>query len=125
MQVFGRDVQLVSKGVVERETPRVEGRKELEDGSKVPVVSWDYCFLGARNRTIEAEVEQRGDSPVLMMHDGVTKSIFAHSIPARVDFPSCEKVVTMVVKDLDGHFRLQQSGVDVTMSPPFSRCSGR
>ena len=27
-----------------------EGRKELEDGSKVPVFSWDYCFLGARNR---------------------------------------------------------------------------
>ena len=49
-----------------------EGRKELEDGSKVPVVSWDYCFLGARNRTSEAEVEQRGDSPVLVMHDGVT-----------------------------------------------------
>ena len=44
-----------------------EGRKELEDGSKVPVVSWDYCFLGARNRTSEAEVEQRGDSPVLVM----------------------------------------------------------
>ena len=59
-----------------------EGRKELQDGSKVPVVSWDYCFLGARNRTIEAEVEQRGDSPVLVIHDGVNKSIFAHLIPA-------------------------------------------
>ena len=23
-----------------------EGRMELEDGSKVPVVSWDCCFLG-------------------------------------------------------------------------------
>ena len=53
-----------------------EGRKEIEDGSKVPVISWDYCFLGARNRTSEAEVEQRGDSPVLVMHDGVTKSVF-------------------------------------------------
>ena len=39
-----------------------EGRKELGNGSKVPVVSWDYCFLGARNRISEAEVEQRGDS---------------------------------------------------------------
>ena len=79
-----------------------EGRKELEDGSKVPVVSWDYCFLGATNRTTEAEVERRGDSPVLVMHDGVTKSIFAHLIPAKgVDFPSCEKVVKMIVKDLD------------------------
>ena len=55
-----------------------KGRKELEDRSKVPVVSWDCCFLGARDRTSEVEVEQRGDSPVLVMHDGVTKSIFAH-----------------------------------------------
>ena len=84
-----------------RETPR-EGRKELEDGSKVPVVSWDYCFFGARNRTTEAEVEQGGDSPVLVMHDGVTKSVCAHLIPAKgVDFPSCEKVVKRIVKDLD------------------------
>ena len=52
-----------------------EGRKELADGSKVPVISWEYCFLGARNRISEAEVEQRGDSPVLVKHDGVTKSI--------------------------------------------------
>ena len=36
------------------------------------------------------------------MHDGVTKSIFAHLIPAKgVDFPSCKKVVKMIVKDLD------------------------
>ena len=47
-------------------------------------------------------MEQRGDSPVLVMHDGVTKSIFAHLIPAeRVDFPSCVKVVKMIVKCLD------------------------
>ena len=52
-----------------------EGHKELEDGSKVPVVSWDYCFLGAMNRISEAEMEQRGDTPVLVVHDGVTKSI--------------------------------------------------
>ena len=79
-----------------------DGRKELEDGSKVPVVSWDYCFLGTKNRASEVEVEQRGDSPVLVMHDSVTKSIFAHLIPAKgVDFPSCEKVVKMIVKDLD------------------------
>ena len=36
------------------------------------------------------------------MHDGVTKSIFAHLIPAKgVDFPSFEKVVQTIVKDLD------------------------
>ena len=86
-----------------------EGRKELEDGSKVPIVSWDYCFLGARNRISEADVKQRGDSPVLVMHDGVTKSIFAPLIPAKgVDLPSCEKVVKMIVRDLDtlGYYRV-------------------
>ena len=88
MQVFDHGVQLASKGQGRAERHQGEGRKELEDGSKVPVVSWDYCFLGARNRTSETEVEQRGDSPVLVMHDGVTKSIFAHLIPAKgVDFP--------------------------------------
>ena len=35
-------------------------------------------------------VQQRGDSPVLVMHDGV-----------RVDFPSCEKVADMILEDLD------------------------
>ena len=79
-----------------------EGRKEFEDGSKVPIVSRDYCFLGARNRISKVEVEHRGDGPVLVMHDAVTKSIFAHLIPAKgVDFPSCEKVVKMIVEDLD------------------------
>ena len=43
-------------------------------------------------------VEQHGDSPVLVMHDGETKSIFAHLIPVKgVDFPICEKVVKMIV----------------------------
>ena len=86
MQFSDRGVQLACKG---------------------EVVSWDYYFLGARNRISEADdVEQRGDSPVLVMHHGATKSIFAHVIPAKgVDFPSCEKVVKMIVKDLDtlGH----------------------
>ena len=51
---------------------------------------------------MKLEVEQRGDSPVLVVHDGETKSIFAHLIPAKgVDFPSCEKVVKMIVKGLD------------------------
>ena len=90
-----------------------EGRKELEEGSKIPVESWDYRFLGARNRISEAEVEQRGDSLVLVMHDGVTKSIFALLIPAKGGhFPSCEKVVKMNIEDLDT-LGVPQSGVSV------------
>ena len=80
------------QGRCRAERRRGDGRKELEDGLKIPVVSCDCCFLGARNRVSEAEVDQRGDSPVLAMHDGLTKSIFFHLIPTKgVDFPSCEK----------------------------------
>ena len=80
-----------------RETP---GR--WQDGLKILVVSWDYCFLGARNRVSEAEVEQRGDSPVLVMHDGVAKSILDRLVPGKgVDFPSLEKVAKMIVQDWD------------------------
>ena len=85
-----------------------EGRKELEDGSKVPVVSWDYCFQGAGNRISEAGVGQRGDSPDLVignriseagvgqrgdspdlvMRDGVTKTIFGSTCEATTLDPS-------------------------------------
>ena len=44
-------------------------------------------FFGARNRTSDAEVELRGDSLVLVMHDAVTKTFFANLIPVKgVDF---------------------------------------
>ena len=53
------------------------------------------------------------DSPVLVMHDGVTKSILARLIPANgFDFPKCEKVVKMIIKNLDT-FGIPQSGVSV------------
>ena len=66
---------------------RVQGRSRAErhqgEGRAVRSLmmvrrsqSWDYCFFGARNRTSDAEVEQRGDSPILVMHEGVTKSNF-------------------------------------------------
>ena len=51
MQVYDHGAQLVWRA-----------RRSFEDGSKVPVVSRDYCFLGARNRATEVEVEQRGQS---------------------------------------------------------------
>ena len=97
MQVFGHSVHLVSKGVVEPRDTKVRAAKSLR------MVRRSQSYRGiARNRISETKVEQRGDSPVLVMHDGVTKSIFAHLIPAKgVDFPSCEKVLKMIVKDLD------------------------
>ena len=58
-------------------------------------------------------MEQRGDSPVLVMYDGVTKSIFANLILAQgMDFPSCEKVVNVIVQDLD-NLRYRRAGASV------------
>ena len=68
--------------------------------------------LGARSRTSEVEVEQHGDSPVLVMHDGVTKSIFAHLIPAK-------ELTSQAVKGCEddrqrfGHVGLSQSSVSM------------
>ena len=97
-----------------------EGRKELEDGSKVPDVSWDCCFLGARNGTSEAEMEQRGDARWSHQVN------FSHLIPAKgVDFPSCELVVKMIGKDLDTLWVTTERCFGATMSLPFCHYSER
>ena len=97
MQVFGHGVQ--GRGRVERH--QAQARKELEDGSKVTVVSWDHCFLGARNRTSDAEVEtwRQSGSGDARWSDKVNLCSFDSE--KGVDFPSCKKVVKMIVKDLD------------------------
>ena len=84
MQVFDHDVQLLSKVVVEPRDTKGKAARSLRMVRRSQLCRGITCFLGARNRISEAEVEQRGDSPVLVMHDGVT-----------------EKVVKMIVKDLD------------------------
>ena len=108
MQVFDHGVQLVSKGVVVPRDTKGKAAKSLRMVRR----SQSYRGIVASlegNRIAEAEVEQRGHSPV--MRDGVTKSIFAHLIQTKgVDFPSCEGVVKMIVKDVDT-FGLPQSGV--------------
>ena len=68
------------------------------------------CPRARSSRETPAEVEQRRD---LVMHEGVTKSNFAHWIPAKgVDFPSCGKVVMMIVTELD-NLVTPQSGIPV------------
>ena len=55
-----------------------KGEVEPRDTWEMAARSWKMFRRStlARNRISEAEVEHRGDSPVLVMHDGVTKSIF-------------------------------------------------
>ena len=78
MQVSDRGVQLVSKGEAEPRDTTGKVARSLKMARRSQSCRGIIVSLGARNRISEAEVEQRGDSPVLVMHDGVTKPIFAH-----------------------------------------------
>ena len=100
MQVSGRGVQHVCEGEVEPRDTRHKAAGILRTVHPCLVVG--LLLLWGQESNQRGEVEQPGDGPVLVMHDGATKSIFAHVIPAkRVDFPSCEKVVMMISEDLD------------------------
>ena len=57
MQLSDRGVQLVSEGEVEPRDTREMAIRRLEDGSKIPVVSWDLLLPW---------------SQIELMHDGVT-----------------------------------------------------
>ena len=98
MQVSNRGVQPVCKGEAELRDTRHEAARNL-----MMVQRSQSC------NGITASFVQRVESTRLRlnkMNDGVTKSFFAHLIPAKgVDFPSCEKVVKMLVYNLDklGH----------------------
>ena len=43
-----------------------------DEGSKIPVLSRDSRYHVAKRKNNDVDIEQRGDSPVLVMHDGVT-----------------------------------------------------
>ena len=121
MRVFRSWCPACVQGQGRADGHRGKGHKELEYGSKIPRCGIADS-LRPRIEPTRFEVEQRGDSPVLVMHDGVTKSIFAQLIPAkRVDFASCENVLKMMIADLDNLGWC----FGATMSPPFLHYSGR
>ena len=73
MRVSDRGVLRVWKGEVE---PRDIGEKVTRS------LKMAQNRLRSCRGLIVSNVEQRGDSRVLVMHDGVTESIFAHLMPA-------------------------------------------
>ena len=81
-------------------------------------------FLAQKSNN-DVDIEQRGDSPVLVMHGGVTKSIFAHLLPAKgMDFKGCENVVKMIAKDLDS-LAYRRVVFRCETNLPFLHCSGQ
>lgn len=55
--------------------------KVHHSGETVPVVSADYCFMNSSNETVIADEVQKKHAPVLVVHDRVSKLIFAHVLP--------------------------------------------
>ena len=97
MQVFDHGVRLVSKDMVE---PRdIKGKAER---SLKMVQRSFHGTAVSLEPGIESTKLRWNSVETVRSYDGVTKSSVAHLIPAKgVDFPSCEKVVKIIVKDLD------------------------
>ena len=53
------------------------------DADAIPVISFDYCDLGNREMPeVEDGVhDDNGPTPVIVMHDSITKGTYAHAVP--------------------------------------------
>ena len=71
-----RGVQLVSKGEVEPRDTREKAARNLRMVQICQSCRGITASLGPGIESMRPRFEQRGDSLVLVMHDGVTKSIF-------------------------------------------------
>ena len=61
----------------------------------IAVISFDYCFFKA-----SAEAESEG-SPILVMHDDVSKGVYAHVILQKgIQYPLVDLVIQAVVRDI-------------------------
>ena len=54
----------------------------------VPVISFDYGYLGAKGKEDNSRCETEGQSPILAYWDSQTRALFAHMVPHKgVDHP--------------------------------------
>ena len=71
-------------------------------GDSVPVISWDYAFLGQKDCVAgdgtteaqhEAEAEASGQSPVLCARDRSTQAVFWYLVPRKgLDFQTYDNL---------------------------------
>lgn len=88
------------------------------------MLSWDYCFLSSKQKADDPEAEKDGQSPVLVMWDSKGKGLHAHILPHKgVDYPDLEKVVKLVVGNLDrlGYKRVAFRSDNESASTSFLR----
>ena len=73
----------------------------------VPVISWEYCYLGsqalgAETLATEQHAEAEGQNPLMVMHDGAKKGVYAMMHKAKgIQFPSAQAAVSCWAKVLD------------------------
>ena len=71
------------------------------DADALPTLSFDYCFLGSKNPDEDHEQESAGMTPVIVMHDDVSGSVFAHAVPKKgVDYEELPLAVRAVTHDI-------------------------
>ena len=53
------------------------------DADAIPVISFEYCNLGNREMPDVADGvnDDHGPTPVLVMHDSISKGVYAHAVP--------------------------------------------
>ena len=69
---------------------------------ELPVISFDYGFLGAKEQGQDATCEREGHAPVLVYHDSHSNGIYGHLVPHKgVDYPEIRLVIEAVCKNLD------------------------
>ena len=74
------------------------------DADSLPVISFDYCDLGNREMPeVEDGVnDDNGPTPVLVMHDSIAKSVFAHAVPHKgTQHEGAEFAVQAVAADIE------------------------
>ena len=68
----------------------------------VPVISFDYGFLGSRGQDQDAECEEEGHTPFLAFQDSCSKGVYSRLVPHKgVDHPQSHLTLKKVCQDLD------------------------
>ena len=75
-------------------------RAVQRESDAAPTLSFDYGFLSGGVQD-ESSQTAAGFSPVLVMHDEVTSSVFSHAVPHKgVDYPEVTLVLRAVCRDI-------------------------
>ena len=86
-----------------REWPHGGGSSSSTGENRIPVLSFDYCYLCTRCNSSEDEriAEERGSSPLLVLWDSHTKAPYVYLLPSKgVDFLTVEHAVENISQSI-------------------------